>query len=66
MSICATSASWGSSGLGSPRSSWRERRVVLMLSTGDQADPNVSRQIAPFVYELPRSAVEMAHLQSGC
>jgi len=47
MSIDATSASWGSFGSGVLRRDWRDRRADLIVKTGDQADPIVSRQIAP-------------------
>jgi hypothetical protein len=49
MSMLATSASCGSLGSGVLRRDCRERRADLMVRTGDQAVPNVSRQIAPFI-----------------
>jgi hypothetical protein len=49
MSILATSASCGSLGSGVLRRDCKERRADLIVSTGDQAVPNVSRQIAPFL-----------------
>ena len=30
------------------RRDWRERRADLIVRTGDQAEPKVSRQMAPF------------------
>ena len=49
MSILATSASCGSLGSGVLRRDWRERRADLMVRTGDQAVPRVSRQMAPCI-----------------
>lgn len=48
--MLATSASCGSLGSGVLRRDWRERSAALMVRTGDQADPRVSRQIAPYIY----------------
>lgn len=48
--MLATSASWGSEGLGFSRSMRTERRAVLMVWTGDQLFLSVSRQIAPYKY----------------
>jgi len=45
--MVATSASCGSFGSGVLRRDCRERRADLMVRTGDQAEPRVSRQIAP-------------------
>jgi len=50
--MLATSASCGSFGSGVLRRDCRERRADLIVNTGDQAVPNVSRQIAPFYEEL--------------
>jgi hypothetical protein len=47
ISIVATSASWGSLGSGVLRRDCRERRADLIVRTGDQAEPRVSRQMAP-------------------
>jgi hypothetical protein len=47
MSILATSASCGSFGSGVLSSDCRERRADFIVRTGDQAEPSVSRQIAP-------------------
>jgi len=47
MSMLATSASWGSFGSGVLRSDCRESKADLIVRTGDQAVPRVSRQIAP-------------------
>jgi hypothetical protein len=48
MSMLATSASCGSLGSGVLRSDCKERRADLIVRTGDQAVPRVSRQIAPY------------------
>ena len=50
INILATSASCGSLGSGVLRRDWRERRADLIVRTGDQAEPRVSRQIAPCAY----------------
>jgi hypothetical protein len=47
VSIAATSASCGSFGSGVLSRDCRERRADLMVRTGDQAVPRVSRQMAP-------------------
>jgi len=47
INILATSASCGSFGSGVLRRDCKDRRAALTVKTGDQADPNVSRQIAP-------------------
>jgi hypothetical protein len=47
ISMLATSASCGSFGSGVLRSDCKERRADLIVRTGDQAVPRVSRQIAP-------------------
>ena len=47
MSILATSASCGSFGSGVLRRDCRERSADLIVRTGDQAEPRVSRQMAP-------------------
>ena len=71
--MLATSASCGSFGSGVLRRDCRERRADLIVSTGDQAVPNVSRQIAPFsrrVSFLNHSCrmkdPERIHIQSDC
>ena len=48
--MLATSASCGSLGSGVLRRDWRERRADLIVRTGDQAVPRVSRQMAPYTY----------------
>lgn len=45
--ILATSASCGSLGFGASRSMRKDRRAVLMVPTGDQPLPRISRQMAP-------------------
>lgn len=47
ISMDATSASCGSLGSGVLRRDCRERRADLMVRTGDQAEPMVSRHMAP-------------------
>lgn len=49
----ATSASCGSFGSGVLSKDWRDKRADLMVSTGDQADERVSRQIAPYEVSVP-------------
>jgi hypothetical protein len=52
MSMLATSASCGSLGSGVLSRDCKDRRADLIVSTGDQAVPNVSRQIAPFLARI--------------